>query len=476
MPYPAPRISPFFVTGVVESVKNRTLGSIFIVAGTTIGAGMLAMPLAAAGVGFSVTLGLLIGLWALMCYTALLLLEVYQHVPADTGLGSLAKRYLGRYGQWLTGFSMMFLMYALTAAYISGAGELLASSINNWLGATLSPAAGVLLFTFVAGGVVCVGTSLVDLFNRFLFSAKIIFLVIMLALLTPHIHKVNLLTLPLQQGLALSAIPVIFTSFGFHGSVPSIVSYMNGNIRRLRWVFMTGSAIPLVAYIFWQLATLGSIDSPTFRGLLASHAGLNGLLQALREVVASPHVELAVHLFADLALATSFLGVALGLFDYLADLFQRRSTVSGRLQTGLITFLPPLAFALFYPRGFVMALGYAGVALAVLALLIPAMLVWQTEPSGGISCGRRHASAGAGVYLRHYRDWRPVFDRTGVSARSRLMPGKDYRARTPSRLDNRHAMAVYEPLMQAALLKFFAAPAWTRIVTPNFHLCFYRHL
>ena len=77
---------------------------------------------------------------------------------------------------------------------------------------------------------VCVGTSLVDLFNRFLFSAKIIFLVVMLVLLLPHIHKVNLLTLPLQQGLALSAIPVIFTSFGFHGSVPSIVSYMDGNV------------------------------------------------------------------------------------------------------------------------------------------------------------------------------------------------------------------------------------------------------
>ena len=306
-------------------MKNRTLGSIFIVAGTTIGAGMLAMPLAAAGVGFSVTLVLLVSLWALMCYTALLLLEVYQHVPADTGLGTLAKRYLGRYGQWVTGFSMMFLMYALTAAYISGAGELLASSISDWTGTNISPTTGVLLFTFVAGGVVCVGTSLVDLFNRLLFSAKIIFLVAMLALLMPHIHKVNLLTLPLQQGLALSAIPVIFTSFGFHGSVPSIVSYMNGNIRKLRWVFITGSAIPLVAYIFWQLATLGSINSTTFMGLLANHAGLNGLLQALREVVASPHVELAVHLFADLALATSFLGVALGLFDYLADLFQRRT-------------------------------------------------------------------------------------------------------------------------------------------------------
>ncbi|WPO96810.1 tyrosine transporter TyrP [Buttiauxella sp. HR94] len=360
-------------------MKNRTFGSMFIVAGTTIGAGMLAMPLAAAGVGFGVTLALLFCLWGLMCYTALLLLEVYQHVPADTGLGTLARRYLGRYGQWATGFSMLFLMYALTAAYMSGAGELLASSLSEWLSLSVSPATGVLLFTLVAGGVVCIGTSLVDLFNRFLFSAKLLFLIVMLALLMPHVHKVNLLTLPLEKGLALSAIPVIFTSFGFHGSVPSIVSYMNGNVQKLRWVFITGSAIPLVAYIFWQLATLGSIDSTTFFGLMANSAGLNGLLQALRDVVASPHVELAVHLFADLALATSFLGVTLGLFDYLADLFNRHNTAMGRLQTGAITFLPPLAFALFYPRGFVMALGYAGVALAVLALLIPSLLAWQSR-------------------------------------------------------------------------------------------------
>lgn len=360
-------------------MKNRTLGSILIVAGTTIGAGMLAMPLASAGVGFGVTFCLLIALWALMCYTALLLLEVYQHVPADMGLGSLAARYLGRYGQWVTGFCMLFLMYALTAAYISGAGELLASSLNQWLGWSLPPAGGVLLFTAIGGAVVCLGTSLVDLFNRFLFSAKIIFLAIMLALLLPHIHRINLLTLPLQQGLALSAIPVIFTSFGFHGSVPSIVSYLNGDIRKLRRVFIIGSFIPLVAYIFWQLATLGSIDSPAFTALLAQNAGLNGLLEALREVVASPHVELAVHLFADLALATSFLGVALGLFDYLADLFQRKNSPGGRLQSGAITCLPPLAFALFYPRGFVMALGYAGVALAVLALMLPSLLVMKSR-------------------------------------------------------------------------------------------------
>ncbi|WP_319737242.1 tyrosine transporter TyrP [Cronobacter sakazakii] len=360
-------------------MKNRTFGSIFIVAGTTIGAGMLAMPLAAAGVGFGVTALLLFLLWGLMCYTALLLVEVYQHQPASTGLGTLALHYLGKPGQWLTGFSMLFLMYALTAAYISGAGELLASSLSQWTGVAITPAAGVLAFTLVGGLIVSIGTHSVDLVNRLLFAAKTVFLVVMLAMMMPHIHQVNLLTLPVEKGLALSALPVIFTSFGFHGSVPSIVSYMKGDVRKLKLIFITGSAIPLVAYLFWQLATLGAIPSDTFMGLLATHAGLNGLLQAVRDVVASPHVELAVHLFADLALATSFLGVSLGLFDYLADMFKRSRTVAGRAQSGLMTFVPPLAFSLFYPQGFVMALGYAGVALAVLALLLPALLAWQSR-------------------------------------------------------------------------------------------------
>ncbi|WP_409371617.1 tyrosine transporter TyrP [Mixta theicola] len=344
---------------------------------------MLAMPLAAAGIGPGVTLLLLIGLWALMCYTALLLVEVYQHASADTGLGTLTRRYLGRPGQWLTGFSMLFLLYALTAAYISGAGELLAVSLSQWFSTEISASSGVLLFTLVAGSIVCVGTHMVDMFNRVLFSAKIVLLVVMLGLMTPHIHQTNLLTLPLEQGLVLAAIPVIFTSFGFHGSVPSIISYLNGDLRKLRWVFITGSAIPLVAYIFWQLATLGAIDQNAFSALLATHAGLNGLLQAIRQIVASPHVELAVHLFADLALATSFLGVSLGLFDYLADACKRNANVTGRVQSGLMTFLPPLLFALFYPQGFVLALGYAGVALAVLALIIPSLLVWRSRQQHG---------------------------------------------------------------------------------------------
>lgn len=362
-----------------ERVKNSAFGSTFIVAGTALGAGMLAMPLATAGIGFATAMLLLLGLWIIMAYTALLLVEAYQYNDANMGLSSLAYKYLGRPGRLIISLAVPFLLYSLIAAYLAGGGEIISKSINSWLVWQLPDYVGVLLFAVIGGGVVCFGTHSVDLINRYLFATKIFFLATMLILLLPHVQQVNLLSMPVKQALILSAIPIVFTSFGFHGSVPSIVSYMQGDTVKLRKIFILGSAIPLLVYIFWQVATLGAIETDTFVGILADESGLNGLLAAVKAVVGTARVEMAVRLFAALALATSFLGVALGLFDFLADFFKLPSTVAGRLQTGAITFVPPLLFALFYPKGFIFALGFAAIALSVLSLLLPALLVRETR-------------------------------------------------------------------------------------------------
>lgn len=362
-----------------ERVKNSAFGSTFIVAGTALGAGMLAMPLATAGIGFATAMLLLLGLWIIMAYTALLLVEAYQHNDANMGLSSLAYKYLGHPGRLIISLALPFLLYSLIAAYLAGGGEIISKSINSWLVWQLPDYVGVLLFAVIGGGVVCFGTHSVDLINRYLFATKIFFLATMLILLLPHVQQVNLLSMPVKQALILSAIPIVFTSFGFHGSVPSIVSYMQGDTVKLRKIFILGSAIPLLVYIFWQVATLGAIETDAFVGILADESGLNGLLAAVKAVVGTARVEMAVRLFAALALATSFLGVALGLFDFLADFFKLPSTVAGRLQTGAITFVPPLLFALFYPKGFIFALGFAAIALSVLSLLLPALLVRETR-------------------------------------------------------------------------------------------------
>src|SRR5699024_9658713 len=81
------------------------------------------------------------------------------------------------------------------------------------------------------------------------------------------------------------------------------------------------------------------------------------------------------NVFAAAALVTSFLGVSLGLFDYIADLTVKYKQVNKTFVISLLTFVPPVTFALFYPEGFVLALGYAAIPLVFLVLFLPVFLI-----------------------------------------------------------------------------------------------------
>ena len=359
--------------------NSKIFGSMLIIAGTTFCAGMLALPLAASGLGFGVACIVMFLIWSLMTYTALLMIEVHQYAPVDATLHTLAYKLLGRKGQLVASFSMMFLFYALCSAYIAGGGEQMNDKLGNWAGLDLPEQSGALIFTLLIGTVVAIGTRSVDIINRSLFSLKLVALVVMLFLLLPHVSVDNLVALPVHQGLVLASLPVIFTSFGFHGSIPSVVRYLGNDTKALRWIILVGSALPLMVYGLWMLASQGVL---TQQELMGSQS-LNGFIGSLSNLLHNPMIANAVSVFADLALATSFLGVSLGLFDFISDLLKRSATPSHRVQVGLVTFLPPLGFALFYPQGFITALGYAAFALVILAVFLPvAMVATQRKQAG----------------------------------------------------------------------------------------------
>ncbi|MFA0629559.1 aromatic amino acid transport family protein [Vibrio sp. 10N.222.49.A3] len=355
--------------------KSKVFGSTLIIAGTTIGAGMLALPLASAGIGFSTSLFLMLGLWALMSFTALLMVELHQFAESDATLHTLAHTILGTKGKWIASFAVMFLFYALCAAYIAGGGAQFNQRISDIAGIELNGQVTTLLFTLLVAGVVTIGTHSVDKVNRVLFGLKLIAMVLVLSFLAPNITSQYLMSMPLHQGLIVAAIPVVFTSFGFHGSIPSIVRYLDGDVRSLRKVMIIGSALPLVIYVFWQSVTLGVVSQEQ----LLSDTSLGALLVSLSQTVHQSNLSLIVGVFADLALLTSFIGVSLGLFEFMGDSLSKKLGNAKRVKTAAITFLPPLGFALFYPQGFIMALGYAAIALSVLAILLPTVMVYKVR-------------------------------------------------------------------------------------------------
>ena len=359
---------------------NKTVGSTLLVAGTMIGAGMLAMPLTSAGIGLTATVFLLIGLWAVLTFTALLFVELYQTADSDAGIGTLTAQYFGKAGRIISTAVLIVFLYALIAAYVSGGGSLLMDLLPAMGDKDTMNKIAVLVFTIFFGSFIVIGTHSVDKINRVLFFVMIAAFILVLALMLPNIKFDNLMAMPIDNALIISASPVFFTAFGFHGSIPSLNKYLDGNVKALRISILAGSAITLCAYILWQMSTHGLLTQNEFLQILKEDATLNGLVKATLAITGSNMIAGAVKLFSTLALVTSFLGVGLGLLECIEDLLKRSFNVTaGRISLGLLTFIPPLVFALFYPEGFILALGYAGQMFAFYAVVLPVSLVWKAR-------------------------------------------------------------------------------------------------
>lgn len=385
----------------------KMLGSIAIVAGTAIGGGMLALPLATASLGTIPALLLLLSIWGISIYTSLLMLEINLRAGVGLNVHAITGKTLGKVGQLIQGGSFLSLLFALTMVYLMGGSSLLKSRFEP-LGITMDHEYAVLLFTLIFGGFIAIGVSWIDKASRILFTAMVALFIIVVLFLLPEVSPnyllrgsaVELVSKGELGHLWLAAIPVVFTSFGFHVCIATIVRYLDGEGMSLRKVLIIGSTIPLVCYILWLMVTLGTVGGATVYGFEGS---LPKLVAALQAIAHSTIMQQCIDLFANLALITSFLGVTMSLFDYIAELTRAKDNLSGRIQTWLVTFIPPLLCALYYPDGFIQVLGFAAIPLVVMIIFLPiAMALGQRRQNLGgyqVSGGKPALIASAGLGL-----------------------------------------------------------------------------
>lgn len=358
---------------------SHALGSALLITGTAIGAGMLGIPLAVAQLGFWPTLVLMCLIWGFSYLAALLMLEVTVNITGDNlHLNAMAYQTLGRFGQTLTWICVMGLLYSLTVAYISGGGSILFALFEK-RSIHLPEWGWQTLFTLVLGLFVVTSTRATDLLNRSLFSVKTLLLILMLSLSLPSVDPANLALTPIDYSLALAAIPVIFVSFGFHHIIPSLAQYNHYEILPLKKIIFWGSILPLLIYILWLLMTLGVLPQAGELSFASIQSGDVGeFIVALSTVLHHPILVLVIQTFANFALITSFLGVTLGLFDFLRDTFNvgQEDTLK-RSYMAALTFLIPLGFAMTLPGHFIALLRLGGMFLAVMAFILPSLMVMK---------------------------------------------------------------------------------------------------
>lgn len=346
-------------------------GGILLVAGTAIGGGMLALPVQTALGGFIPSLAIYVICWLFMASTGLLFLEVSLWLPEGANIISMATATLGRFGKVYAWILYLFLFYCLTVAYLVGGGNLLSDLSASYLSASGGP----ILFALLFAPPVIIGTRFLSPINGFLVVAMGLLYCTFLVIAFPHVNW-ELLTRKCWS-LSLISLPVAFAAFAYQGIIPTLVSYLGRDARRIRLSILVGSTLPFLAYAIWEGLILGIIPVEGPGGLAEAFARGENAVYPLHRFIDSPFLIAVSQLFAFLALLTSFFGVTLGLMDFLADGtgLPNRGWNKGLL--ALFVFGPPLLIAMAYPHIFLMALDAAGgFGCALLLGLLPVTMAW----------------------------------------------------------------------------------------------------
>ncbi|KAL3530121.1 hypothetical protein ACH5RR_009443 [Cinchona calisaya] len=359
-----------------QSTLKREPGSlssaIFLVAGTTVGAGILAIPAVTQEAGFVASAIVCIVCWIFMVVTGLLIAEVNVKTMCELGSGgvslvSMAMRTLGSTGVQIACWSYIFIHYALLVAYVARSSDIL----TNFLGIPVWETAT--LFSMLFGGLCFLGSQrLIGAVNGVLVFGIIASFTALVVVASGDLHWEALLKANYEA--APRSVPIIALSFVYQNVVPVLCTNLEGDLTKVRIAIVLGTAIPLALFLVWNAVILGTI--PTLE------MGADKILDPLQQLrstngVVGPIVDI----FSLLAIATSYIGFVLGLSDFLADLLKLPSGQNSPLSY-ILTLVPPLVLSLLDPEIFFKALDFAGTyGVLVLFGILPAAMSWSDRYS-----------------------------------------------------------------------------------------------
>lgn len=365
-----------------SSLPSSAWGAM-IICGTVAGAGMFTLPVVMAGAWYSWSVIMLVISWGCMLLSGLLFMRVSLNYPLGSGYDTLTQHLTSPLWRKINGLSISFVLGILTYAYISASGPVYQQSLNT-AGLPISSAGAKCLLTLVVGFVVWLGTRGVSRLITLCLAAKLLLFVMLFGGLIPQIDTGLLLNHNASDGTSyfpylLAVVPFCLASFGFHGNITGLISYYQGNARQVKRALFWGTFFALVIYLFWLTCTMGNIHRQDFPEISRQGGDIHALIQAMHDRIHRPSLGLLLDIFSHFAVICSFLGVTVGLFDYVADKLQLPNTRAGRAKTALITFVPPLLASIWFPQGFLLAIGYAGLLATFWALFTPALLAWRAH-------------------------------------------------------------------------------------------------
>lgn len=350
-----------------------------ITAGTGIGAGMFSLPIVSSGMWFGYSVIALIFTWYLNYISSLYVLELNLRYMPGASFDTITKKILGKNWNIVVNLFIGFLMYILLYAYFSAFGNIISDNIKlDRLPDYFQNGIG-LLFGLILAFTVWYSGTLAGRISSFLVMGMVATFIFSMAGLTIRIDFDKLMDSGSIETSYFKyiwmALPYYVTSFGFVTIVPSLYKIYGEETFKIKQSLLWGSIIILAIYTLFIIVAFGNISRVEFLEINKNGGNVAELIKGFNAGKEDGLLNGVLNLFSNFAIITSFLGIGLSLFDFVADKFSFSNSKMGRLKTAMITFLPSGIASFFFPNGFIVAIGYAGLICILGFFIAPFFMV-----------------------------------------------------------------------------------------------------
>lgn len=345
-----------------EGKVIKRLEAMYTIAGTMIGAGILALPSSMAISGFPPGLFAMLVIGFLSILTALYVVEAFLRTEGDLHMPALAQRYFGKPGLMVMFIGILIYVYGALAGYLSAGGNL----IYELSGGTIPFWAGTIIYFVVSTTIVFFGLHMAGWTELILFSIMIVFVFIIAGMAWPHANP------ELLVAADWSSLPAIFGIVLFayvcHVVIPTVAGGMKHDKKGLIIATIAGMGLPMLIYVLWSVIFMAVIPqgeagvvvpaTETVTLAQAKHYGQPSTIP-LGHLIGGTVIVIG-SIFAILSTFTSYLGFGLSMTDCWIDLLKNFRRNLPRVAAILLSVLIPFILALTNPGSFLAGIDIAG--------------------------------------------------------------------------------------------------------------------
>lgn len=353
----------------------KLLQSIFLIIGTAVGGGVLALPISTVSLGFKGSLIALLIIWIFMTYAAFNMVKARLCFAEDVDLATMTTALLGKSMNMLVELCYLILLFALVSLYITVGSAWVVHLTQTYAGIAIAAPIAQIAFTTAIAALIYSGMGNLVNVNQLITLLKLFCLSMIIILSIPQVNTANF------ENYALAPMPATFsmllTTFGFSIVLPSLGTYLNRDKRKLYLALIAGSAVIILAYIAWEFVCFGVIgpEENGLAGFAKSQDKGTAVIHALTTLVKKSSFTTFGFGVILTAILTSFLGVGHCLYHYLKDALPIKNPHAKSLTSIICGFAIPVLIINLYPAGITSILSFAGIFVAAILGVLPSLMV-----------------------------------------------------------------------------------------------------